>query len=117
MWFMVTCTCIGGLNLSQGIQFQFESDVRADTPQFTLYAESTGGPLMRSNVLWSLDDAVVNSSFSSTSAVLIDSQLARYGIFLRVEGRATGLYRVALSNNKPSMTSTAVNVYGEFLFE
>ena len=93
-----------------GIQFQLESDVRADTPRFTLYAESTGGPLV--DAMWSLDDASINSSFSSSISVLIDSQTARYGLFLSIEERMIGLYRVVASNNKPSIASRAVNIYG-----
>lgn len=98
------------MELSLGIQFQLQSDVRADTLHFTLYAESIGGPLV--DVMWSLDDASINSSFSSSVSMLIDSQTARYGLFLRIEERMTGLYRVVASNNKPSTASRAVNVYG-----
>lgn len=101
---------IGSLELSLGIQFQLESDVRADTPRFTLYAESTGGPLV--DAVWLLDDVSINSSFSSSISVLIDSQTARYGLFLSIEERMTGLYRVVASNNKPSIASRAVNIYG-----
>ena len=104
------CLIIGSLELSLGIQFQLESDVRADTPRFTLYAESIGGPLV--DVMWSLDDASINSSFSSSVSILIDSQTARYGLFLSIEERMTGLYRVIASNNKPSTASRAVNVFG-----
>ena len=96
--------------MSLGIQFQLESDVRADIPHFTLYAESTGGPLV--DAVWSLDDATINSSFTSSFSVLLDSQTARYGLFLSIQERMTGLYRVAMSNNKPSITSRAVNIYG-----
>ena len=98
------------MELSLGIQFQLESDVRADTPRFTLYAESTGGPLV--DAVWLLDDVSINSSFSSSISVLIDSQTARYGLFLSIEERMTGLYRVVASNNKPSIASRAVNIYG-----
>ena len=108
----VTCMCVGMVDLSLGIQVQLESDIQADIPQFTLYAESTGGPL--TNVVWSLDGASINSSYSFSSSVLMDSQLAKYGLFLRVEGRLTGLYRVIVSNNRPSMATRAVNVYGEY---
>ena len=100
----------GELELLLGIQFQLESDIRADIPHFTLYAESIGGPLV--DAMWSLNNASINSSFSSSFTVLTDSQTARYGLFLRIEARMTGLYRVVVSNNKPSITSRAVNVYG-----
>lgn len=101
---------VGVLELLLGIQFQLESDIRADIPHYTLYAESIGGPLV--DAVWSLDDASINSSFSSSFSVLMDSQTARYGIFLRIEERMTGLYRVVVSNNKPSIASRALNIYG-----
>ena len=101
---------VGVLELLLGIQFQLESDIRADIPHYTLYAESIGGPLV--DAVRSLDDASINSSFSSSFSVLMDSQTARYGIFLRIEERMTGLYRVVVSNNKPSIASRALNIYG-----
>ena len=99
--------------LSSGIQFQLQSDVQANIPTFTLFVESTGGPL--TDIEWSLDGTKLNilniSSFSLMS-VLRDAETATYRLFLRVEGRLTGLYRVLVSNNKPSRASRVVNVYG-----
>ena len=99
--------------LSSGIQFQLQSDVQAASPMFTLFVESTGGPL--TDIEWSLDGTklnIINTSSFSLMSVLRDVETATYRIFLRVEGRLTGLYQVLVLNNKPSRASRVVNVYG-----
>ena len=97
--------------LSSGIQFQLQSDVQATSPMFTLFVESTEGPL--TDTIWSLNGTnIINSTSFSLTSVLRDTETATYRIYLRVEGRWTGHYQVLVSNNKPSSASRVVNVYG-----
>ena len=83
-----------------------DSDLTGDSPQFTLTCVSTGGPA--TNVAWTRDSYTITEG---TETVLDNT--AEYIHTLTVTKRLGGLYTCIVSNDKPSMDSSELNVQGE----
>ena len=82
-----------------------DSDLTGDSPQFTLTCVSTGGPA--TNVAWARD------SYTITEGTETVRTTAEYTHTLTVTKRLGGLYTCIVSNDKPSMDSSELNIQGE----
>ena len=92
------------------MDFELDSDVNEENPQFTLTCISTGGPA--TTVTWTRDSETVSEG---NMTVLDDRETAQYTHTLTVSGRLGGLYQCNVSNIKPSSASAQLNVQGIYI--
>ena len=91
--------------------FKLKSDPNDENPQFTLSCVSTGGPA--TTFTWYRDSVAISEEVGMVSvSVLQNSTTAQYKHTLSVSGRRGGLYQCTVSNDKPSMVSSQLNVTG-----
>ena len=95
--------------MHSNITFSLDSELTAETPQFTLTCTSTAGPA--TTVTWTRDSETVSGEEMS---VLNDPVTAHYTHTLTVTGRLGGVYVCKVSNNKPSIAATGLRVVGMF---
>ena len=101
---------LGNVTLHSNIVFTLDSELTAETPQFTLTCTSTGGPA--TTVTWTRDSGEVSGE---KMTVLNDPVTAHYTHTLTVTGRLGGLYACNVSNNKPSFAVKHLTVVGMLL--
>ena len=89
--------------------FELESDPTDENPQFTLSCVSSGGPA--TTVTWYRDSVDISEEVGMVS-VLQNTSAAQYNHTVSVSGRRGGLYQCSVSNDKPSMASSQLNVRG-----
>ena len=89
------------------INFNVDSDLNGDNPQFTFTCTSTGGPA--TTVTWTRDSETVSGGMT----VLDDPVTAQYTHTLTVTGRLGGQYQCSVNNNKPSTTTAQFTVQGK----
>ena len=97
----------GDVEVQSNITFSLDSELTAETPQFTLTCTSTAGPA--TTVTWTRDSETVSGEEMS---VLNDPVTAHYTHTLTVTGRLGGLYVCIVSNNKPSTAMKNLSVVG-----
>ena len=97
----------GNVNIPGSMQLNVDSDLRGESPQFTLTCVSTGGPA--TTVTWTRDSKGVLGG----ETVLDNAVTAQYTHTLTVTGRLPGQYQCTVSNNKPSATTRSFTVLGD----
>ena len=96
----------GSVSISGSVQFNVDSNLNGESPQFTLTCISTGGPA--TTVTWIRDSVTV----SGGTTVLDNVTVAQYTHTLTVTGRRGGQYMCNVSNTKPSQDSANYTVKG-----
>ena len=105
----------GRVTIPSDITFQLNTDPATDPPVFTLTCTSTGGPA--TTVSWRRDGTMLSddNTYSITSQVLTDAEIATYTHTLTVTGRLLGEYQCSVSNiRKPSGSSRSLTVVGKY---
>ena len=97
----------GDVTIENGMAFTVDSDLKGESPQFTLTCISRGGPA--TTVTWTRDSETVSGGMT----VLEDPVNATYTHTLTVTGRLGGEYQCTVSNDKPSQDSASFTVQGK----
>ena len=98
----------GDVMIQNGMTFTVDSDLKGESPQFTLTCTSTGGPA--TNVTWTRDSTAVSGGMMT---VLDNPMNATYTHTLTVTGRVGGQYQCTVSNRKPSEAAASFTVQGK----
>ena len=98
----------GAITIPARLSFTLHSDLKNDTPLFTLTCISTGGPA--TTVTWINPDFEVVTTGNMT--VLNNAQSAECVHTLNVTGRLGGLYTCTVENSKPSSDSIQLSIKG-----
>ena len=101
---------VGGDVSVEEMTFELESDLNDENPQFTLSCVSSGGPA--TTVTWYRDSVDISEEVGMAS-VLQNPSTAQYNHTVSVSERRGGLYQCNVSNGKPSMASSQLNVRGK----
>ena len=96
----------GAIAIPDKLSFTLHSDLKDDTPWFTVTCISTGGPA--TTVTWTNPEVVTTGNMT----VLNNAQSAEYIHTLNVTGRLGGLYTCTVENSKPSSDSTQLSIKG-----
>ena len=99
----------GDVTIPNIMTFTLDSDLKGESPQFTLNCTSTGGPA--TTVTWTRNSVTLSEEMTQT--VLDDPVTAQYTHTLTVTGRLGGQYQCTVSNNKPSEDSANFTVRGK----
>ena len=97
----------GDVTILKNITLTVNSDLKGESPSFTLTCTSTGGPA--TTVTWTRDAETVLGGMT----VLDDPVTATYTHTLTMTGRLRGQYQCTVSNNKPSEASSSFTVPGK----
>ena len=97
----------GDVTIPNSMTFTVDSDLKGESPQFTLTCISIGGPA--TTVAWTRN----SKTLSGGMTVLDDTVTAQYTHTLTVTGRLGGQYQCTVSNNKPSEASASLTVRGK----
>ena len=97
----------GDVIIRNGMTFTEDSDLKGESPQFTLTCISTGGPA--TTVTWTRDSVTVLGGMT----VLDNKATATYTHTLTVTERLGGQYQCTVFNSKPSEASASFTVQGK----
>ena len=98
----------GNVVIPYDVTLMENHDLNGASPRFTLTCISTDGPA--TSVTWIRDSVTVTIG---TETALNDRVEARYTHTLTVTERLPGIYRCAVTNNKPSNDSMDFTVQGK----